>query len=71
MKKELDAVFTSAIQKEKNARKAKLSAIATLIYLRGIAGISKAEDVCKSGNKGRGFTMPSYALPEKPETVLS
>jgi len=49
--------FESETMKEANANKAKLSSTARTIYLRGLARLSKCEEVAKSGNGGRGFKV--------------
>lgn len=48
-------MFRSEEMKVRNANKAKLSPAARAIYLRGLARLSKCEEVAKSGNGGRGF----------------
>jgi len=61
---EIESIFKSIEAKEKNAIKRKLSHTAHAVYLAGIASLDKCEDFAKRGNKGRGFTMPTYAKTE-------
>jgi len=57
-------IFKSIEAKEKNANKRKLSHTAYAAYLAGFVSLDKAEDFAKRGNKGRGFSMPTYAKTE-------
>jgi len=57
----VDRIFRSIEAKEKNANKRKLSHTAYAAYLAGFVSLDKAEDFVKKGNKGRGFSMPTYA----------
>jgi len=57
---EVANIFKSMEMKEKNANKAHLSPHAREIYLRGLASLGKADEVARSGNRGKGFTLPSY-----------
>ena len=50
-------MFKSESMKVRNADRAKLSPAARAIYLRGLARLSKCEEVAKSGNSGRGFEV--------------
>ena len=52
-------MFKSEMMKTRNADRAKLSPAARAIYLRGLASLTKCEEVAKSGNGGRGFEVPS------------
>ncbi len=60
----VDRIFRSIEMKEKNANKRKLSHTARAAYLAGIVSLDKAEDFAKSGNKGRGYVMPTYTKTE-------
>ena len=57
-------IFKSIEAKEKNANKRKLSHTAFSAYLAGLVSLDKAEDFARRGNKGRGFSMPTYAKSE-------
>lgn len=61
---EVSRIFKSIEMKEKNANKAKLGHTARAVYLAGIASLGNCEAVAKSGNKGRGYSMPSHAKTE-------
>lgn len=43
--------------KLENAEKQKLRGLPRLIYLQGIARLSKCEDVARKGNQGNGFHL--------------
>lgn len=43
--------------KTQNAKKASLSQVAREIYLRGLASLSKCEEVATKGNDGQGFFL--------------
>ncbi len=60
----VDRIFKSIEMKEKNANKAKLSHTARAAYLAGIVSLDKAEAFAKAGNKGRGYSMPTYTKTE-------
>ena len=48
-----------------NAEKHKLRGIPRLIYLQGIARLSKCEDVARKGNQGKGFYLQNKStIPE-------
>jgi hypothetical protein len=41
-----------------NANRAGLSGVARDVYLRGIARLSKAQEVADKGNNGKGYVVP-------------
>tara|TARA_B100000749_G_scaffold120232_1_gene92065 strand:+ start:45 stop:293 length:249 start_codon:yes stop_codon:yes gene_type:complete len=47
-----------------NAEKHKLRGIPRLIYLQGIARLSKCEDVARKGNQGKGFYLQNKSVIE-------
>ena len=47
-----------------NAEKHKLKGIPRLIYLQGIARLSKCEDVARKGNQGKGFYLQNKSVIE-------
>ena len=61
---EVDSIFRSIEAKDKNANKRKLSHTAYAAYLAGFVSLDKAEDFARKGNKGRGFSMPTYTKSE-------
>ena len=64
------SMIKSQDKKVANADKFKLTATGRAIYLRGLACVSKCEEVAKSGNKGRGFTVKPLVLPIPDKTVV-
>ena len=58
-------IFKSIEMKEKNANKAKLGHTARALYLAGLASLGNCEAVAKAGNKGRGYSMPTYSTATK------
>ena len=50
-----------------NAEKHKLRGIPRLIYLQGIARLSKCEDVARKGNQGKGFYLQNKSVIEDGE----
>ena len=50
--------------KLENAEKQKLRGIPRLIYLQGIARLSKCEDVARKGNQGKGFYLQNKSVIE-------
>lgn len=61
---EIESIFKSIEDKEKNADKRKLPYNARAAYLAGIVSLEKCEDFAKKGNRGRGYVMPTYAKTE-------
>ena len=53
--------------KLENAEKQKLRGIPRLIYLQGIARLSKCEDVARKGNQGKGFYLQNKSVIEDDE----
>ena len=53
--------------KLENAEKHKLRGIPRLIYLQGIASLSKCEDVARKGNQGKGFYLQNKSVIEDDE----
>ena len=53
--------------KLENAEKQKLRGIPRLIYLQGIARLSKCEDVARKGNQGKGFYLQNKSVIEDGE----
>lgn len=54
--------------KLENAEKHKLRGVPRLIYLQGIARLSKCEDVARKGNQGKGFYLQNkITIPENDE----
>ena len=47
-----------------NSEKNKLRGIPRLIYLQGIARLSKCEDVARKGNQGKGFYLQNKSVIE-------
>ena len=43
--------------KLENAEKHKLKGVSRIIYLEGIARLSKCDDVARKGNQGKGFHL--------------
>jgi len=66
---EVDRIFKSEKMKTINADKAKLGMNARAMYLAGRVRLSMAEDVARSADRGRGFTIRSL-VPEKVEKTL-
>ena len=53
--------------KLENAEKQKLRGLPRLIYLQGIARLSKCEDVARKGNQGKGFYLQNKSVIEDDE----
>ena len=53
--------------KLQNAERQKLRGIPRLIYLQGIARLSKCEDVARKGNQGKGFYLQNKSVIEDGE----
>ena len=50
-----------------NAERQKLRGIPRLIYLQGIARLSKCEDVARKGNQGKGYYLQNKSIIENNE----
>ena len=65
MSMSIEGQLLSWKMKLENAEKQKLRGLHLLIYLQGIARLSKCEDVARKGNQGKGFYLQNKStIPE-------
>ena len=67
MSMSIEGQLLSWKMKLENAEKQKLRGIPRLIYLQGIARLSKCEDVARKGNQGKGFYLQNKSVIEDDE----
>ena len=67
MSMSIEGQLLSWKMKLQNAERQKLRGIPRLIYLQGIARLSKCEDVARKGNQGKGFYLQNKSVIEDDE----
>ena len=67
MSMSIEGQLLSWKMKLQNAERQKLRGIPRLIYLQGIARLSKCEDVARKGNQGKGFYLQNKSVIEDGE----
>ena len=67
MSMSIEGQLLSWKMKLENAEKQKLRGLPRLIYLQGIARLSKCEDVARKGNQGKGFYLQNKSVIEDDE----
>tara|TARA_B100000949_G_C14202229_1_gene416498 strand:+ start:320 stop:565 length:246 start_codon:yes stop_codon:yes gene_type:complete len=67
MSMSIEGQLLSWKMKLENAEKQKLRGIPRLIYLQGIARLSKCEDVARKGNQGKGFYLQKSVIEDSNE----